>query len=334
MMPPFEHAADASAEASPDRRREVARFVEYLAGERHYSSHTCAAYQRDLTQLDRFLEGAGFCGALASVDKPELRSWLAQLAPSVGASTLARKMATVRAFFSFLNQVGSANENPAKSMRLPRVRRKLPRILSAEATDEMLEVAGQGEGPEVARDLAILELLYGCGLRVSELVGLNMTHVDLAQSRARVLGKGKKQRDVPLGAVALAALAAYLRKRSGLLAAHDVGQVALFLSARGQRLGARRVQEMVRRTGILGAGRPDLHPHALRHACATHMLEGGADLRAIQDLLGHESVATTQRYTHLTVHELVRVYDRAHPLAGREARTSSAVGGSPDASDL
>lgn len=298
-----------------DRGQEIRRFVDYLGLERHYSVHTQAAYRRDLLQLDEFLQSKEFPGALVEVDKPELRSWLGELAHRVSATTLARKMATVRAFFSFMCQVGRRLDNPAKSMRLPRVRRKVPHVLSAEAADEMLELAAADEGPQALRDRAILELLYGCGLRVSELVGLDLGDVDAIRRHVRVLGKGKKQRLVPVGDPALQSLQAYLAERHHLCSEQSPGEQALFLSARGRRFGVRRVQEMVARWGARGAGRADLHPHALRHACATHMLEGGADLRAIQDFLGHETVATTQRYTHLSLRELSRVYDRAHPLS-------------------
>lgn len=181
--------------------------------------------------------------------------------------------------------------------------------MSAEAAEELMGMPAADSGLRSLRDSALLELLYGCGLRVSELVSLDLDSVDLASERLHVHGKGKKQRIVPLGRYAVAALKEYLKERG----AQDTE--ALFLGARGGRLGVRRVQEMVQTYGAHATGRAGLHPHALRHACATHMLEGGADLRAIQDLLGHESVATTQRYTHLTTEQLTSVYDKAHPLA-------------------
>jgi integrase/recombinase XerC len=163
----------------------------------------------------------------------------------------------------------------------------------------------------------MLELLYGSGLRVGELVGLSLDDVDLGEARARVLGKGKKERVVPLGGKCVAALDAYLPRRAAL--AHPRTRAldgrALFVSARGKRIGTRAVQALVKRYGALGAGRADLHPHALRHTCATHLLDGGADLRAIQELLGHASLSTTQRYTHVSMEHLLRVYDAAHPLA-------------------
>ena len=183
---------------------------------------------------------------------------------------------------------------------------------------------GESVRRDVERDCAILELLYGCGLRVSELVQLDVESLMLGEDQLRVLGKGSKERIVPLGLHAKRALAEYLEARSeyrhpktGMQDTH-----ALFLGRRGQRLSSRWIQVLVRRYGALGAGRPDLHPHALRHSCATHMLEGGADLRAIQEMLGHSSLSTTQRYTHVSVDQLTRVYDRAHPLARRPKRGS------------
>jgi integrase/recombinase XerC len=172
---------------------------------------------------------------------------------------------------------------------------------------------------ERVRDAALLEVLYGSGLRVSELVGLDLDHVALERDELRVLGKGKKERLVPLGTKAREAILAYLGSRPELRNERTGAQDprALFLGRRGTRLGVRRVQTLVQRYGALGAGRSDLHPHALRHSCATHLLEGGADLRAIQELLGHSSLATTQRYTHVSLDQLMRVYDRAHPLAHR-----------------
>ncbi len=303
---------DPRPESHP-REREIERFVDYLALERRYSGHTQAAYRRDLLQLHSFLCEEGFEHLLIHVDKPELRSWLGHLAPSVSSTTLARKMASVRAFFCFMVQVGATQNNPAKAMRLPKVRRKDPTIVSAETLGSIFEASESVAGRDAARDHAILELLYGSGLRVSELCSLDWGDIDFDRREARVLGKGKKERIVPLGYACLQALKRYLPDRD---VSNPLEETALFLSSRGRRLGVRRVQEMVSRLGALGAGRADLHPHSLRHACATHMLEGGADLRAIQDLLGHESVATTQKYTHLSVQELARVYDRAHPLAG------------------
>lgn len=298
---------------------EIASFVQHLALERHLSVHSVAAYERDIRQLAWTLLSQNVfqdtqTPRLSALGKPEIRLFLRIQSELVCANTLARKMASFRAFFRFLFEVGRAQDNPAQGMRLPKVRRRQPSIVSAETMDELLGDANQDDRPKGVRDAAILELLYGSGLRVGELVGLNLRAFSLETATLRVTGKGKKERIVPLTGPAVQALRRYLELRDGFQP-RDEARDALFLSVRGKRLGARRVQEMVQRIGAANAGRDDLHPHALRHACATHMLEGGADLRLIQEFLGHESVATTQSYTHLSAETLLRVYDQAHPLS-------------------
>lgn len=295
--------------------------------------HTVAAYRRDLLQLDAFLtQRLEREPNPRDVEKLSLRGWLAELSKDVQPTSLARKLASVRALFRYLERHDVVRANPAAAMKSPKVRRKMPVFVGAEAAAQIMEAPLTGvepsEAPERLRDAALLELLYGSGLRVSELVGLDMEHLRLREGTVRVLGKGKKERIVPLGRPARAAVQRYLERRPQL--SHPktgyLDPRALLVSRRGARLGVRRVQELVRRYGILGSGRGDLHPHALRHSCATHMLEGGADLRAIQDMLGHSSVVTTQRYTHLSMQQLSQVYDRAHPLArGRRAPGVEAV---------
>lgn len=297
------------------RDDEIEHFLDHLGEERRLSPHTIAAYGRDLKQLLDFVRQEKLGDSILGLSKAELRLWLASVSRGVGPGTLARKMGSVRAFFSFYRGIGKTASSPAAKMKLPRVRRKLPLIVGAEATAELMDTPGK-ETPEKLRDSAILEVLYGSGLRVSELTGLDLTSVDLTEGILFVHGKGKKQRRTPLGEQARLALGAYLSEREFFRNPKTGRQDenALFLSSRGNRLGPRRVQELVQKYGASGIGLPHLHPHALRHACATHMLEGGADLRAIQDMLGHETVATTQRYTHLSSRHLAEVYDRAHPL--------------------
>ncbi len=305
------------------KERELKSFLEHLRSERQLSPHTVTAYAGDLRQFLSFLDRERF-GALLSAGKLEIRLWLREISPGSTSTTLARKMGSLRAFYRFSQAQGLISENPAARMRLPKIRRKAPLILSAEDADALMSAA-HSEDPSVeARDQAILEVLYGSGLRVSELVSLDLPAVDLSGARLMVHGKGKKDRIVPLGRPCVSAVERYLSLRSSLSHPKTKAQdpLAVFLSSRGRRLGVRRVQEMVRRYGALASGRDRLHPHALRHACATHMLYGGADLRAIQDLLGHESVATTQRYTHLSTHQLEKIYDRAHPLAQSPASFS------------
>jgi len=301
----------------------IARFIDHLAHERRASPHTVAAYRRDLEGLCAFAtERLGRPSRLGDVDRLLLRAYLSQLAESRGAATLGRKLASLRTFFRYLEQNAVTRDNPAAALASPKIRRRLPRVLDAETAAEVMDAPRtRDDGAESARDAALLELLYGSGLRVSELVGLDLEHVELESAEVRVLGKGNKERIVPLGSKACAALEAYLARRGELRARRTAPDGrALFLSRRGRRLGVRWVQKLVQRYGALGAGRPDLHPHALRHSCATHLLEGGADLRVIQELLGHSSLATTERYTHVSLDQLLAVYDRAHPLARASRR--------------
>jgi integrase/recombinase XerC len=299
----------------------IRRFLEHLAGERRASVHTLSAYRRDLEQLATFArERKRGPVRIAGIDKLLLRAWLGELARSCSSATLARKLAAVRSFFVWLEREGQVRENPAALLSSPKLKRKLPRFLSPDSAAEVMAAPHAhpgGRAGERLRDAAALELLYGCGLRVSELAELDLHDVSFDQEQVRVLGKGKKERIVPLGSKATAALEAYIAERPTLRHPKTGAQhpSALLLSRSGGRLGVRRLQTLVHRYGVLGAGRPDLHPHALRHSCATHMLEGGADLRAIQEMLGHSSLSTTQRYTHLSLDRLLAVYDAAHPLA-------------------
>jgi len=309
-------------DTEPDRlERAVLRFAEHLAGERQTSSHTVRAYLADLEQLASFTRGRlrTPC-APEDVDKLVLRAWLGELSKTLSPSSIARKLASVRGFYRYLCRRGELSENPADLVATPRVRKKLPMFLSVDAASEVMtapdKLARAAPG-ERERDRLALELLYGGGLRVSELSRLDMDDLSLERQEIRVLGKGRKERLVPLGEKARDALLAYLALRDSFRhpKTEALDPRALLLSRRGRRLGVRQIQHLVRRYGISGAGRPDLHPHALRHTCATHMLEGGADLRAIQEMLGHASLSTTQRYTHVSMDQLLGVYDRAHPLA-------------------
>jgi integrase/recombinase XerC len=292
-------------------------FLDFLASEQRASRHTTNAYRRDLRQLRTFaVEKRGESVAVRDIDVYLLRQWLGALARVVGSASVARKIAAVKAFFRYLHRRGVVQMDPAAELASPKVRRPLPTFLGVDAAREVVESA-EVATPAGARDRAILELLYGSGLRLSELVELDIGDVDLVAGAVRVHGKGNKQRVAPVGRAAIHAVQAYLEVRSSVSLGKDCHPTALFLSARGVRIGVRRVQLLVHRYGALGAGRSDLHPHALRHTCATHMLEGGADLRAIQEMLGHASLATTQRYTHVSLEQLMKVYDSAHPLAKR-----------------
>lgn len=302
-------------------RPAIGRFVIHLAEERRASPHTASAYRRDLEQLAVFVDQKRAGAGPGDLDVLLLRGFLGQLARVCSPASVARKIASVRAFLRFLQRRGEVDKNAALELSLPKVRRPLPTFLNADAAAEVMTTPEESS-VEGLRDRALLETLYGSGLRVSELCGLDLDDVETAApdlGSVRVLGKGSKERVVPLGSVAVAAVRRYLERRDEL--AHPrtgaLDPRALFVSRLGVRLGVRRVQHLVHRYGALGAGRADLHPHALRHTCATHLLDGGADLRAIQSMLGHASLTTTQRYTHVSIDHLMKVYDSAHPLARR-----------------
>ena len=304
----------------------IVQFEEMLAHERRAAAKTTLAYGADLRRLARFAEEK--TGAKISVQRIDLmllRGFLAELARNVAPPTVARKLASVRALFRWLERRGVVQKNPATMLASPKLRRGLPVRLSVDHSAALMtepdpnalspRKAAREREVEALRDRAVLELLYGAGLRVSELVGLSLDSVDLAAQNVRVIGKGNKERIVPLGSKAKQALSVWLEHRAELLRDDDSDTRALFLSVRGRPLNVRSVQLLVRKWGILATGRTDVHPHALRHSFATHLLDGGADLRSIQELLGHSSLSTTQRYTHVSVEQILKVYDGAHPLA-------------------
>jgi integrase/recombinase XerC len=314
-----------SRHAGPKLQILVERFAEYLALERHCSEHTVKAYRRDLQGLITFLnEELEREPLLGDVTRMSLRSWLGRAGEALAPASIARKLSSVRALYVFLGRTGETRENPAALLASPKLTRGLPLVLRPESAAEVIECAeaSPGGGVEALRDRLMLELLYGSGLRVSELFQLDIDAVSVRDAEVRVVGKGRKERVVPLSGKALEALEAYLPRRSELRHPKTgvLDERALLVTRLGRRLSVRRIQRLVQRYGALGAGRPDLHPHALRHSCATHLLEGGADLRVIQELLGHASLATTQRYTHVSLDQLLNVYDKAHPLARAKRR--------------
>jgi len=299
------------------------RFVRHLEEERQASPHTVSAYRRDLAQLVAFIrDKRPHVQTAADIDVLLLRSFLGQLARTHAPPSIGRKVAAIRTFLHYLEVRGEITTNAAATLELPKVRRPLPTFVNVDAAAEIVEAPDESTA-EGQRDRAMLEVLYGSGLRVSELVGLNIGDVefDAEGGRARVLGKGRKERIVPFGSLAKNALTKWMVRRDELRHPKTgaLDERAMFVSRLGKRIGVRQVQHLVRRYGALGAGRADLHPHALRHTFATHLLDGGADLRAIQRMLGHASLSTTQRYTHVSTEHLMKVYDAAHPLARREA---------------
>ena len=285
-------------------------YLSCLAVERNASPHTVAAYRRDLEQFIAFaVRERGEGVTPAQVDHLLIRRFLALLHKDRKKSSIGRKLAAIRSWFSYLLRNGAIAANPAELVSTPRQEKKLPHHLSIDEVSTLVD-APVGTEELSLRDKAILETLYSCGLRVSELTGLDVGGVDRENGFVRVLGKGGKERVVPVGSEALKALNAYLLER------HEPPYTApLFTNYRGGRLTRRSVARIVDRYILHLAAMKKASPHTLRHTFATHVLEGGADLRAIQELLGHASLSTTQKYTHVSIDRLMEVYDKAHPKA-------------------
>ncbi|ANI39296.1 site-specific tyrosine recombinase XerC [Mycolicibacterium vaccae ATCC 25954] len=293
-------------------------FDEYLALERGRSEHTRRAYLGDLRSLFDFLAERRPGAGLTALTLPVLRSWLAAQATAGAArSTLARRTSAVKTFTAWALGRGLLTEDAATRLQVPKARRTLPAVLRQDQARDAMEAAKSGAeqgDPLALRDRLIVEMLYATGIRVSELCGLDVDDVDTTRRLLRVLGKGNKQRTVPYGEPAHAALTAWLTEGRPALATAGSG-AALLLGARGGRLDPRQARTVVHQTMSAVAGAPDIGPHGLRHSAATHLLEGGADLRVVQELLGHSTLATTQLYTHVTVARLRAVHDQAHPRA-------------------
>jgi integrase/recombinase XerC len=290
----------------------VARYLQHLAAERRLSPHTVDAYRRDLESLLR-LNAGGTLDTLASGD---IRGAVVRLrAAGLGPTSVARHLSSWRGFYTYACRRLGFAANPCVGLRPPRAPKRLPEPLSADACAQLLDAhAADGDGVLLARDHAMFELLYSSGLRLAELAGLDLADIDLASGEAQVTGKGSKTRIVPVGRHALDALAAWLPLRAPL--APD--SAALFVSRRGARLGARSIQLRLQRWARQAGLAQHVHPHLLRHAFATHVLQSSGDLRAVQDMLGHASISTTQVYTHLDWQHLAKIYDQAHPRARRK----------------
>lgn len=289
---------------------QIAVFCRYLDTERNVSPHTLAAYRRDLEQLAAFVaRETGRAAGVGDVDHLLLRRYLALLGKRAKKSSVGRKLAAIRSFFRFLVRHGVVDKNPAELIATPKKENRLPFHLDIDQVTTLVE-APQDTDKHALRDRAILEMLYSCGLRVSELTGLAVCDLDLSGGMVRVLGKGNKERILPVGSRALEAIRSYLEGRGEL-----AGSGPLFLNTRGQRINRRSVARIVDAHVLRIAAFKRISPHILRHTFATHMLEGGADLRAIQELLGHASLSTTQKYTHVGIDRLMEVYDKAHPKA-------------------
>lgn len=289
----------------------VADFLRHLH-ERNSSPHTIKAYAGDLAEFSAYAGARDW----KTIDHVVIRGFLSHLYDKgLSKTSVARSLAAVRSLYRWLAQEGVVDANPAKLVATPRLPKKLPRVPTIEEMNSVLD----GGMPEAAafpeRDRLMLELLYGCGIRNSELTGINVDDIRLSAEAILIRGKGKKERYVPFGETAKHALTAYLPGRRSILEQARCSTPALLINTRGGRLTTRSVGRIIKQIAVAKGLSPDVHPHTLRHAFGTHMLEEGADLRAIQELLGHERLATTQRYTQLSMKQVLQVYDKTHPRA-------------------
>jgi integrase/recombinase XerC len=303
----------AESRVSPEIQKGVKKFLDSLRGERNASAHTLRAYGKE---LKRFAEYLGPEARWKEADHVSIRGFLSDLhARGLSKVSVARALAALRSMYKWLAREGMVQQNPAKLVATPRLPKKLPRVPTMEEINGLLN----SEMPESAtfpeRDRAIFELLYGCGLRNSELVGTELDDIEEANGVILIRGKGKKQRYVPLEGAAADALTIYREARQKVLHATRKNTRRLFINQRGGPLTTRSVGRIVKQIAVAKGLPPDIHPHTLRHAFGTHMLTEGADLRAIQELLGHERLSTTQRYTQLSITHVMEVYDRTHPRA-------------------
>jgi integrase/recombinase XerC len=315
--------AEVSGAIDPKGQAEISEYLSMLEGERKLSPHTLSGYRRELDLLASLAQEAPSRGDLSRIDSVAIRRWASQMhGRGLAPRSIARRLTAWRCFFEFLVERGAANANPVIDVRPPKVPKRLPKALSAElATRLVAESESQAESTvETIRDHAIYELLYSSGLRLSELVDLDVTArgargwVDYAAGEVEVTGKGNKRRRVPVGASAIDALTRWLPLRPKLARA---GEPALFVSARGGRISSRTVQSRLKAHAIAQNIPANVHPHVLRHSFASHVLQSSGDLRAVQEMLGHSSIASTQVYTSLDFQRLASVYDVAHPRAKR-----------------
>jgi len=297
----------------------IESFLSYLSVEKGFSQNTVEAYRNDLSQLAEFVakEGARQNGAVswAGFSKEHMLSYLLNLKErNYASTTISRKVAAAKSFFAFMTAEGRVKDNPTQNVRSPKVAKSLPRPISISEVRRLLEEPGKLSTLEAKRDKAMLELLYASGMRVGELVSLNLPDVDTHGGSVRCFGKGHKERLIPIYPQAARAVQEY-REETRPLLAHDPGEKALFLNRRGDRLTRQGFWQKIKEYARLANLGTEVTPHTLRHSFATHMLSGGADLRSVQELLGHANISTTQVYTHLTSEHLRRSYDESHPRA-------------------
>ena len=284
-------------------------FIRHLSDERNYSEHTVKAYRGDLENFRDFLLKEG--KKIEDANAATINAYVSALYGKNSPSSVERKVSAIRSFFSYLVRRGLAARNPAKLVRTPRKEKRLPVFLSVDEVFSLVDVKDPEKNPLSVRDRAILELLYSSGLRVSELAGASLADLSMGEAVIRVRGKGNKERIVPVGSKALSALGEYLDAREKLRPASD----RIFLNSRGGGITTRSLARIIKKYGLVSGISKNVSPHVLRHSFATHLLAGGADLRAIQEMLGHASLSTTQRYTHLSVERIMEVYDKTHPNA-------------------
>ncbi|HTV04793.1 MAG TPA: tyrosine recombinase XerC [Acidobacteriaceae bacterium] len=304
----------------PEIVARVEEFIAALERERGASAHTLRAYERELRNFAVYMvkaRGAGF--GVRKIEHQQIRAYLSELyGRGLTKASVARALAAIRSWFKWLARRGYVEQNPAALVATPKLPKHLPRVPTIEQMNRVVDAAREDGTAWPERDRVIFELLYGCGIRNAELVGLNLADIHWANEAILVRGKGRKERNVPLGDAAATALRAYLAERAKRLEAAGKQTDALLLNARLKgkgRLTTRSIGRIVKRIAVAQGLPAEVHPHTLRHAFGTHMLEEGADLRAIQELLGHERLSTTQRYTQLTVGQVAEVYDRTHPRA-------------------
>jgi integrase/recombinase XerC len=307
-----------------DKHHLIRQFIHYLSAEKNASPCTCRAYERDLEEFEHFLKSSGLFLSnaqeveMGKVDRLAIRRFLSSLHRKNKKSSIARKVSALRSFYRYLIREELATSNPAKSVSTPKVEKTLPTTLTV---DEVFRLIETQAGKKGLRDRAILELLYSSGIRVGELVGVNLDHLDTDLGIVKVMGKGRKERLVPVGSKAVEALKAYLEEREGVN-----GEAPLFVNLRGGRLTARSVGRLVKKYSKHSGIFRRVSPHTLRHSFATHLLDAGAEIREIQEMLGHVSLSTTQRYIHLSPAKLMEVYDKAHPRSfGNMKRSTTSV---------
>ena len=284
-------------------------FIKHLSDERNYSEHTVKAYRGDLENFHNFLLKEE--KKVEDADVATINAYVSNLYGKNSPASVERKISAVRSFFSYLVRKDIVAQNPAKLVRTPKKEKHLPVFLSVDEVFNLVNVKDPEQSPLRLRDRAILELLYSSGLRVSELAGTTLADLSMGEAIIRVRGKGNKERIVPVGSKALSALGDYLDIREKLKPASD----RIFLNSRGGGITTRSLARIIKKYGLVSGISKNVSPHVLRHSFATHLLAGGADLRAIQEMLGHASLSTTQRYTHLSVERIMEVYDKTHPNA-------------------